>query len=91
MNAAVRGDFKMLSQNIFNALYAPAKQLYADSGLAVEEARALSAMAGMTGSGSAAFAAFESRAQCLEAYKNYNGKFSAYTAETCVPRIVYGE
>lgn len=91
VNAAVRGDFKMLSQNIFNALYAPAKQLYSDVGLAVEEARALSAMAGMTGSGSAAFATFESRAQCLEAYKNYNGKFSAYTAETCVPRIVYGE
>ena len=89
--AAERGDFGELARSVFNALYLPATEVSPDTRVAVQEARSLSAAAGMTGSGSAAFAVFENQEECLAACKKYNGKFCAYTAETCVPRILYGE
>lgn len=56
-------------------------------GRALKEAGALSPLSGMTGSGSACYAVFESKAACLAAYRAYRGEFRAFCVSTLPDQI----
>ena len=84
-------DYAGLCKGLYNALYLPAKALFADVGRALKDALTLSPAACMTGSGSAVFAMFESRERALSALKAYGGKFRAFAAGTCLPRTIKGD
>ena len=51
-------------------------------GFALEEVRALSPVAGMSGSGSACYALFGTREACLAARKRYKGRFRTFCVST---------
>ncbi len=70
-----------------NALYPAAKALNADAEKALGEANSFSPLgAGMTGSGSAAFALFETAELCRWAQSRYRGKFRAICADALQPQ-----
>ena len=69
-----------------NDLYESAKSLNDDVGEAVAILKGFSPLgAGMTGSGSAAFALFETRELCEWAKSRYRGKFRSYLADAVYP------
>ena len=69
-----------------NDLYESAKQLNPDVSEAVLTLKSFSPLgAGMTGSGSAAFALFDSRELCEWAKSRYKGRCRAYTLEAVYP------
>lgn len=79
--ALAAGDFAGVAQNIYNALAAPACRLNADVAEALEQAAAFSPSAcGVSGSGSAVFALFESEELCRWAESRYRGKFRTRVA-----------
>lgn len=83
----VSGDFQMLCRGVYNALGAPAAKLNGDVQTALDELAKFSPAAyAVTGSGSAAFALFESEELCRWAKKEYRGKFRARVAHTVTPR-----
>ena len=65
-----------------NALTASAAALNRAVGFALGEARALSPVAGMSGSGSACYALFGTREACLAARKRYKGRFRTFCVST---------
>ena len=70
-----------------NDLYESAKSLNADVGEAVSALKSFSPLgASMTGSGSAAFALFDSKELCDWAKSRYRGKFRAYTVSAVYPK-----
>lgn len=74
--ALAAGDFAGVAQNVYNALAAPASRLNADVAEALAQAAAFSPSAyGVSGSGSAVFALFESEELCRWAKSRYRGKF----------------
>ena len=91
VKAAAEGDIRALGKSVYNALLYPAARVCPEVEEALGQAAALSPFCGMTGSGSAVFAAFASREECFAALNKYKGKFSAYTAKTCLPRIICGD
>ncbi len=69
-----------------NDLFESAKSLNGEAGEAVARLREFSPLgAGMTGSGSAAFALFETRELCEWAKSRYRGKFRIYLADAVYP------
>ena len=84
-------DYAGLCKGLYNALYLPAKALFADVGRALKDALMLSPAACMTGSGSAVFAMLESRERALSALKAHGGKCRAIAAGPCLPRIIKGD
>ena len=69
-----------------NDLYESAKLLNPDVGVAVTALKSFSPLGvGMTGSGSGAFALFESKELCDWAKSRYRGKFRCYTVSTVYP------
>ena len=70
-----------------NDLYESAKSLNADVGEAVSALKSFSPLgASMTGSGSAAFALFETRELCEWAKSRYKGKFRSYYLPAVYPQ-----
>ena len=77
------GDLNAWGRYVTNDLFEPAGALDPDVLAAMEEARSFSPLgAGMTGSGSAVFAAFESRELRDWAKSRYKGNFCAICTET---------
>lgn len=70
-----------------NALTEGAVRCNAAVARALEEARRLSSVAGMSGSGSACFAVFETKEACLEARTAYRGDFRTYCVRTLPGQI----
>ena len=87
----MRGDYSALCACLHNSLYTAAAILNPDVAAAYALAAGLSHAAGMTGSGSAAFAMFPDKFAAEEALKKYNGKFRAMAAKCCLPRVIKGE
>lgn len=82
-----QGNFEWAAKLFGNDLYEGAKTLNADVGTAVAEAKSFSPLgAGMTGSGSAAFALFPSRELCEWAKSRYRGKFRTYCVKSIDPQ-----
>ncbi|MDD6995348.1 MAG: hypothetical protein SPH68_05640 [Candidatus Borkfalkiaceae bacterium] len=83
----VCGDIEGLGKAIKNDLQSAACALNSDVKTALEEAAAFSPPGyGMTGSGSAAFAMFDSREMLDWAKSRYHGAFRAIAAESVVPK-----
>lgn len=59
-------------------------------GRALEEARRLSPIAGMSGSGSTCYAVFENKQACLAARKAYRGRFRTFCVRTLPAQIYRG-
>jgi len=75
-----------IGRYLTNDLYVPALHLNPDVEKAVAEALSFSPLgAGMTGSGSCAFAVFESKELCDWAKSRYKGEFYAITTRTVCP------
>lgn len=80
------GDWRGAAGAFQNALYPAAARLNRDAEIALEEAKSFSPLgAGMTGSGSAAFALFESAELCEWAKSRYRGSFRAICADAVSP------
>lgn len=74
-----------------NGLTAAASSLDPDVKEALKEARSFSPIvAGMTGSGSAVYALFETEELCEWARSRYRGKCRAYTLKTVTPKVENG-
>ena len=87
INAYQNGDTEKVGKLLCNDLYLPAKTLCPDVERAVREAESFSPLgAGMTGSGSAAFALFETKELCEWAKSRYKGAFSTYVVKTVDPQ-----
>ncbi|MBQ8885659.1 MAG: 4-(cytidine 5'-diphospho)-2-C-methyl-D-erythritol kinase [Clostridia bacterium] len=83
IDAFLRGEVQEAGRYLMNELFEPAAALNPDVLTAMEEVRAFSPLgACMTGSGSAVFAAFESRELRDWAKSRYRGKFRLVCAET---------
>ena len=81
LRAFMAGDVAATGKSFYNALFAPACRLVPAVARAAQAARALSPLGwGMTGSGSAVFALFASRAEAEEAARRCRGEFSAAAA-----------
>lgn len=87
INAFENGDTQRVGTFLYNDLYYPAKTLCPDVETALLEAESFSPLgAGMTGSGSAAFALFETKELCDWAKSRYKGKFATYVVKTVEPQ-----
>ena len=81
------GDYFSLCASLYNALYAPARTINSEAEEALTEALSFSPDgACMTGSGSAAFAVFQSEMLCRWAQSRYAGRFAALCAKTYQPK-----
>ena len=83
ISAYKNGEVEALGKMLKNDLFEPAKNLNADVGKAYAELKEFSPLGVvMTGSGSAAFALFESKELCEWAKSRYRGKYRAIVAKT---------
>lgn len=83
LSALSGGDVSAFGASLGNALYPAAARLNPDAAQALKEARSFSPLgAGMTGSGSAAFALFETAELCEWAKSRYRGKFRVYCVKS---------
>ena len=86
IDAFLRGDENELGRYLMNDLYLPAARLNMDVKEAYQKACSFSPLgAAMSGSGSAAFALFETRELCEWAKSRYIGKAEAIVVKTIVP------
>lgn len=91
INAFENGDTQRVGKLLCNDLYIPAKTLCSDVEMALREAESFSPLgAGMTGSGSAVFALFETKELCEWAKSRYKGTFAAYAVKTVEPKKIKG-
>ena len=87
VRALESGDYFSLCASLYNALYAPARTINSEAEEALTEALSFSPDgACMTGSGSAAFAVFQSELLCRWAQSRYAGRFAALCAKTYQPK-----
>ena len=83
ITAFLNGDIVGVGNALSNALYPPSAALNPDTKKALEEAKFFSPLgANMTGSGSAAYAIFESRELRDWAKSRYKGKFRTFCTQT---------
>lgn len=86
IDAFLRGNYAETAKCFYNALYMPASRLNPSVERALNEAAALSPLGcGMSGSGSAVFAMFETRELCEWARSRYRGDCRAYVVKTVEP------
>ncbi len=86
VEALKRGDMQSLGAAFYNDLYAPAAKLNADVERAFDELKSFSPCGvGMTGSGSAVFALFDSAELCGWAKSRYRGKFGCMCLKSVEP------
>ena len=84
-----QGNLPWAARLFGNDLYPAAKSLSEDVERAYREAWEFSPLgAGMTGSGSAVYAVFETRELAEWAKSRYRGKFRAIVARSCDPKLV---
>lgn len=82
-----QGDWESMGRYATNDLFEPAKAINADVGQAYEELKKLSPpILSMTGSGSAVFAAFDSREMRDWAKSRYKGDYRTVCTETWIGR-----
>lgn len=87
INHLLKGDNSGMGATFYNSLYLPACRLNAEVKEAVTSLEAFSPLGyGMTGSGSCAFALFESRELCEWAKSRYRGKCRAIVVKTVDPQ-----
>lgn len=83
VKALLSGDTATFASYIGNDLYEAAAELNPDVKRALDEAAATNPLgAGMTGSGSAAFAVFTDETACARAVHGYRGRYRAYYLRT---------
>jgi len=86
IRALQENDLNGVGSSVVNDLYVPALHINADVQTAYEQALSFSPSGvGMSGSGSAVFALFETKELCDWAKSRYKGKFKIYTTKTVVP------
>ena len=86
ITAFLNGDLQGVCDNFSNALYLPSADLNPDTAIAVQEAKAFSPTgANMTGSGSSAYAVFETKELRDWAKSRYRGKFRTFCTQTVDP------
>ena len=86
IDALRAGEKEVFGSLIGNDLYPAAANLNADAARALEEAKSFSPLgAGMTGSGSAAFAYFENAEFCAWAKSRYRGRYRTLCVKTAEP------
>ena len=82
-SALVSGDLKGLSENLSNALTAPAIVLNGEVGQCINDLKAFCPLAvNMTGSGSGVYALFENSEMCEYARSRYGGTAKTYRLKT---------
>jgi len=82
-SALVSGDLKGLSENLSNALTAPAIVLNGEVGQCINDLKAFCPLAvNMTGSGSGVYALFENSEMCEYAGSRYGGTAKTYRLKT---------
>lgn len=87
VQSLLRGEYSDMGASFFNALYEPAKKINPDIGEIVRELGGFCPLGcGMTGSGSCAFALFDSREMCEYARSRYRGKGRTWVACSIDPR-----
>jgi 4-diphosphocytidyl-2C-methyl-D-erythritol kinase len=87
INSLLRGDNSGMGATFYNSLYLPACKINPSVQEAVESLAEFSPLGyGMTGSGSCAFALFESRELCEWAKSRYRGKCRAIVVKTVDPQ-----
>ena len=86
IDALLKKDINEAGRYLTNDLFVPALHLNYEVEKAVNEAKAFAPIgACMTGSGSGAFAIFESKKLCKKAKRRYKGSFRVITAQTICP------